>query len=71
MSEDIGDEFYGSVFNLDGVHHSQSWNAGILTPAVKAPVRIEDLKFLMEVETELQHPSCVMQITNGISNALL
>ena len=51
MSEDTGDEFYGSIFSLDGVRHSDSQNVGSSLPAVKVPVRIEDVEFLMEVDT--------------------
>ena len=40
--EDAGDEFFGSIFSLDGVQHSKPQNAGLSTPAVKVPVTIED-----------------------------
>ena len=50
-SEETEDEFFGSIFSLDGVHHTESRNSGISAPAVKVPVRIEDVEFQMEVDT--------------------
>ena len=41
----------GSVFNLDGIRYFDSRNAEILSPAVKVPVRIEVVEFLMEVDS--------------------
>ena len=51
VSEEAEDEFFGSIFSLDGVHHTESRNSGISAPAVKVPVRIEDVEFQMEVDT--------------------
>ena len=45
VSEETEDEFFGSIFSLDGVHHTESRNSGISAPAVKVPVRIEMLNF--------------------------
>ena len=60
VSEGAEDEFFGSIFNLDGVHHTESRNSGISAPAVKVPVRIEDVKFQMEVDTGALHLSSAM-----------
>ena len=51
VSEGAEDEFFGSIFYLDGVHHTESRNLGISAPVVKVPVRIEDVEFQMEVDT--------------------
>ncbi|KAK2566762.1 Transposon Tf2-6 polyprotein [Acropora cervicornis] len=45
------DQFFESIFNLDGAQPSFSQNSGMATPAVKVPVLIEDTEFLMEVDT--------------------
>ena len=45
------DQFFESIFNLDGAQSSVSQNSGMATTAVKVPVLIEDTEFLMEVDT--------------------
>ena len=45
------DQFFDSIFNLDGAQPSVSQNSGMATPAVKVPVLIEDTEFLMVVDT--------------------
>ena len=51
------DQFFESIFNLDGAQSSVSQNSGMATPAVKVPVLIENTEFLMEVDTGERHPS--------------
>ena len=68
VSEETEDEFFGLIFSLDGVHHTESQNSGISAPAVKVPVRIEDVEFQMQVDTGAAASILTMQITNGISN---
>jgi len=51
VSEGAEDEFFGSIFNFDGVHHTESRNSGISAPAFKVPVQIEVVEFQMEVDT--------------------
>ncbi|XP_068739023.1 uncharacterized protein [Montipora capricornis] len=45
------DQFFESIFNLDGAQSSASQNSGMATSAVKVPVLIENTEFLMEVDT--------------------
>ena len=49
--KDAGDEFFGSIFSLDRVQHSEPQNGGLSTPAVKVLVTIEDIDFPMEKDT--------------------
>ena len=66
VSEGTEDEFFSSIFNLDGVHHSESRNSGISADAVLYGSKM--LNFRWKWTPEQQHLSSAMQITNGISN---
>ena len=57
VSEDAGDEFLRSIFNLNGAHSSDSQNSVFSAPAVKVPVRTEDVEFRMEIDTGAQRQS--------------
>ena len=49
--DDIGDEFLGSIFNLEESQKPGLRKFGLSAPAVKVPVQIEDVNFQMEVDT--------------------
>ena len=46
-----GDEFLGSIFTLEENQKSEPCKAGLSASAVKVPVQIEEVEFLMEVDT--------------------
>ena len=46
-----GDEFLGSIFTLEENQKSEPCKAGLSAPAVKVPVQIEEVEFLMEADT--------------------
>ena len=50
-TDESENSFLASIFSLESVAHSESRDSGISAPAVKVPVRIEDVDFTMEVDT--------------------
>ena len=51
MLDNAEDEFLGSIFTLEENQKSEPCKAGLSAPAVKVPVQIEEVEFLMEVDT--------------------
>ena len=49
--EGTEDEFLGSIFGVNESSQAKIQGSEISTPAIKVPIRIEDVEVLMEVDT--------------------